>query len=64
LGDLAVRNFCHRIDVIDHNEGDARGLGMSRPDAQARDKEAGGETAKGGHDGEARFERDTAHAWA
>ena len=50
-----MRNFCHRIGVIDHNEGDARGLGMSRPGAQARDEKTGGETAKGGHDGEISF---------
>jgi hypothetical protein len=50
--------ICNQIDVIDQEEGDARGFGTDRPGAEQRDEHADGETAKGGHGGEADFQSD------
>jgi hypothetical protein len=41
-------------------EDDARGFGTGLPGAEERDEHADGETAKGGHGGEAGFQSDAA----
>ena len=55
---LPVRHHLirHQINVIDQDEGDARGLGAGRGGAEDRDQQdAGGETASSGHGEEAAF---------
>ena len=52
--------ICNQIDVIDQEERNVRGLRIGRAGAEDDDEQADGETAKGGHGGEAGFQSDAA----